>query len=112
MKKLEAIIRSSKFEDVQDALHGAGVDYFTYIHVKDKSLQKPKMEVYRGSEVLVPSLSRILLEIILSDQNAEKAAQAILSAAQTGELGDGKIIISSVDKVIRMRNGEEVVNDD
>jgi nitrogen regulatory protein P-II 1 len=112
MKKIEAIIRSTKLEDVKTALHGVGVDYFTYVHVKDISLQKPRTEMYRGTEVEVDSLTRIALEILVSDKNLETVSNAIISAAKTGEVGDGKIIITPVEKAIRMRNGEDIIEED
>jgi nitrogen regulatory protein P-II 1 len=108
MKKIEAIVRSVKFDDVKTALHSVGVDYFTYVHVKDISLQKPRTEIYRGTEVEVDSLTRIAIQIIVHDENVEAVSNAITSAAKTGEVGDGKIIIIPIDGAVRIRNGESV----
>lgn len=111
MKKIEATIRSSKIDDVTDALHDVGVEFFTYIHVKDISKQKPKEEFYRGQVHQVRSLSRFTLEILVADQDVEKVVNAILSSAKTGEVGDGKIFVTTIDKAIRIRTGNEITSD-
>ncbi len=112
MKKVEATIRSSKLEDVTNALHAVGVDFFTYVHVKDISKQKPKEEVYRGQVHEVKSLSRVMLEILISDASEEKTINAIVSAAKTGEVGDGKIFVSTVEKAVRIRSGQNITEEE
>jgi nitrogen regulatory protein P-II 1 len=112
MKKVEATIRSSKLEAVTSALHEVGVEFFTYVHVKDISNQKPKEEVYRGQIHEVKSLSRLTLEILVSNDNLDKIVQAILSSAKTGELGDGKIFITTIDQAIRIRSGKTITEEE
>jgi nitrogen regulatory protein P-II 1 len=106
MKKIEAIIRSLKFEEVKEALHSVGVDFFTYIDVKGIGKQKTQEAVYRGSHYDVGSIARKKLEIVVNDNMVDNVVKAILSSATTGETGDGKIFITDVDKAIRIRTGE------
>ena len=106
MKKIEATIRSSKFEEVKEALHGVGVDFFTYIDVKGIGKQKTHEAVYRGSHYDMGSISRTKLEIVVPDNLVDSTINAILASAKTGEIGDGKIFILPVDKAIRIRSGE------
>ena len=106
MKKIEATIRTSKFEEVQEALHDIGVNFFTYWEVKGVGKQKTHEAVYRGSHYDVGSISRRMLEIVVDDSMVDDAVNAIVLSARTGEIGDGKIFVTSVDKAIRIRTGE------
>jgi nitrogen regulatory protein P-II 1 len=111
MKKVEAIIRTSKFYEVKDALHEVGVDFFTYVDVKGVGNQRNEKASYRGAEYDLGSIARTKLEIIVSaDKYLEEAVEAILKAAGTGEIGDGKIFISSVEQVFRIRDGKKDVS--
>lgn len=110
MKKIEAIIRSSKFYEVKDALHKVGIDFFTFTDVKGVGNQRAEKVSYRGQEYDLGSIARTKLEIVVSSEEFLKSAiDAILSVAKTGEIGDGKIFISHVDKAIRIRDGKEDV---
>jgi nitrogen regulatory protein P-II 1 len=106
MKKVEAIIQTSRLNAVKDALQEAGVDGMTVSEVRGHGRQKGHTEVYRGNEYTVDLIPKIKLEIILPDQVVEQAVQAILKTAKTGKIGDGKIFISQVDEAIRIRNEE------
>lgn len=106
MTKIEAIIRTSKLDDVKDALHEIGVEGMTVLEVRGHGRQKGHTEFYRGQEYTVDLIPKAKLELILSDALAEKAVQAIMTAARTGKIGDGKIFLSRVDDVIRIRNEE------
>ena len=106
MKKIEATIRSSKFDEVQEALHQIGVDYFTFIDVKGVGKQKSPGVFYRGSFYDQGSIPRIMLEIVVPEEKVDAIVDCIIKAAKTGEVGDGKIFIYDVEKVIRIRTGE------
>ncbi|MGH9358189.1 MAG: P-II family nitrogen regulator [Terriglobia bacterium] len=106
MKKIEAIIQTSRLNPVKDALQEIGVDGMTVSEVRGHGRQKGHTEVYRGNEYVVDLLPKIKLEIILPDALAEAAIQAILKTAKTGKIGDGKIFIYHVDEAIRIRNEE------
>ncbi len=106
MKKLEAIIQTSRLNAVKEALQEAGVDGMTVSEVRGHGRQKGHTEVYRGNEYTVDLIPKIKLEIILPDAVVEQAVQAILKTAKTGKIGDGKIFISQVDEAIRIRNEE------
>lgn len=106
MTKIEAIIRTSKLDDVKNALHEIGVEGMTVLEVRGHGRQKGHTEFYRGQEYTVDLIPKTKLELILSDALAEKAVQAIMTAARTGKIGDGKIFLSRVDDVIRIRNEE------
>jgi len=106
MIKIEAIIRTSKLDDVKDALHEIGVEGMTVLEVRGHGRQKGHTEFYRGQEYTVDLIPKTKLELILSDALAERAVQAIMTAARTGKIGDGKIFLSRVDDVIRIRNEE------
>jgi len=105
MKKIEAIIRKSRFEDVKEALLKADIEWFSYYDVRGigKSRQG---RIYRGVVYDTSSIERTLVSLIVRDKNVERAVQAIISAAQTGEIGDGRIFIISVEDAIRIRTGE------
>jgi nitrogen regulatory protein P-II 1 len=106
MKKVEAIIQTSRLNPVKEALQEVGVDGMTVSEVRGHGRQKGHTEVYRGSEYTVDLLPKIKIEIILPDQLLDQAVQAILKTAKTGRIGDGKIFIYSVDEAIRIRNEE------
>jgi nitrogen regulatory protein P-II 2 len=106
MKKVEAIIRPFKLEDVKVALVNAGIVGMTVSEVRGFGRQKGQVERYRGSEFTVEFLQKLKLEIVVDDARVETVVQAIQDAARTGEIGDGKIFISSVDAVIRIRTGD------
>lgn len=107
MKKIEAIIKPFKLEEVKDALAAIGVEGMTSTEVKGFGRQKGHTEIYRGSEYTVDFLPKIKLEIVVSDQMADKAVSEILKAARTGKIGDGKIFILSLEETIRIRTGEK-----
>ncbi len=106
MKKIEAIIKPFKLDEVREALSEIGVTGLTVTEVKGFGRQKGHTELYRGAEYVVDFLPKIKLEIVVSDGLADRAVEAIINAARTGKIGDGKIFISSVEQVIRIRTGE------
>src|SRR5947208_16713025 len=97
MKKIEAIIKPFKLEDVKDALSGLGVEGMTVSEVKGFGRQKGHTEIYRGSEYTVDFLPKIKIEVVLADAMASSAVDAIVKAAKTGKIGDGKVFVSSID---------------
>jgi nitrogen regulatory protein P-II 1 len=109
MQKIEAIIRPSKLDAVKDALVEVGVDGITVTEARGHGRQKGHTEQYRGREYLVDLLPKVRLETVVSEDLTEKAVEAILTAAQTGEIGDGKIFISTIDDAIRIRNQDRGV---
>lgn len=106
MTKVEAIIQNSKLEAVKSALHDIGVEGMTVIEVRGHGRQKGHTEVYRGREYSVDLIPKTKLELVLADAMVEKAVQAILVAARTGKIGDGKVFLTHVDDAIRIRNEE------
>jgi len=106
MTKLEAVIQNSKLDAVKAALHEIGVEGMTVIEVRGHGRQKGHTEVYRGREYSVDLIPKTKLEMVLADALVDKAVQAILGAARTGKIGDGKIFLSRVDEAIRIRNDE------
>ena len=106
MKKIEAIIKPFKMEDVKEALAEIGVEGMTVSEVKGFGRQKGHTEIYRGSEYTVDFLPKVKIEIVLSDELVPKALEAIERAAKTGRIGDGKIFVSSIEEAIRIRTGE------
>ena len=106
MKKIEAIIKPFKLEDVKEALNQAGIEGMTISEVKGFGRQKGHTEVYRGSEYTVDFLPKIKIEIAIPDADVAGAVAAIIAAAKTGKIGDGKIFVSDVQQVIRIRTGE------
>ncbi len=106
MKKVEAIIQTSRLNPVKDALQEIGVDGMTVSEVRGHGRQKGHTEVYRGNEYVVDLLPKIKLEVILPDNLVEPAVQAILKTAKTGKIGDGKIFIYHIEEAIRIRNEE------
>ncbi len=107
MKKVEAIIRSSKFEDVRDALGKIGIHFFTFMEVKGYGHQKGDHITYRGAAYDIGYIARLKLEILVSEEKLEHTIETICKAAQTGEIGDGKITVSNIEHVVRIRTGEK-----
>ena len=106
MKKIEAIIKPFKLEEVKDALAEIGIEGMTVSEVKGFGRQKGHTEIYRGSEYIVDFLPKIKVEVVLTDAQVEQATAAIVKAAKTGKIGDGKIFISNVDEAVRIRTEE------
>jgi nitrogen regulatory protein P-II 1 len=106
MKKIEAVIKPFKLDEVKEALQEVGVQGITVIEAKGFGRQKGHTELYRGAEYIVDFLPKVKLEVVVSDALLEKAVEAIKAAAQTGRIGDGKIFVTSVEQVIRIRTGE------
>ena len=106
MKKIEAIIKPFKLEDVKEALSGLGVEGMTVSEVKGFGRQKGHTEIYRGSEYTVDFLPKIKLEIVLADGMVSSAVDAIVKAAKTGKIGDGKVFVTPIDNAIRIRTEE------
>lgn len=106
MTKIEAVIQNSKLEAVKAALHEIGVEGMTVIEVRGHGRQKGHTEVYRGREYSVDLIPKTKIEMVLAEAMVEKAVQAIVTAARTGKIGDGKIFLSRVDEAIRIRNDE------
>ena len=106
MKKIEAIIKPFKLDEVKEALHGIGIQGMTVTEVKGFGRQKGHTELYRGAEYVVDFLPKIKVEIALADEQLKKAVDAIVRAANTGRIGDGKIFVLDVEETIRIRTGE------
>ncbi len=107
MKKIEAIIKPFKLEDVKDALSEAGITGMTVSDVKGYGRQQGHSELYRGAEYVVDFLPKIKLELIVSDEDVDNTIAIITDSAKTGKIGDGKIFVSTIEKVVRIRTGEE-----
>jgi nitrogen regulatory protein P-II 1 len=107
MKKIEAIIKPFKLDDVREALSDIGVTGLTVSEVKGFGRQKGHTELYRGAEYVVDFLPKIKLEIVLAEDQVEGCIEAITKAAHTGRIGDGKIFVTPIEQVIRIRTGEE-----
>lgn len=106
MKKIEAIIKPFKLDEVKEALQEVGVQGLSVIEVKGFGRQKGHTELYRGAEYVVDFLPKVKIEVVLADDQAEAAVDAIVAAARTDKIGDGKIFISDVQQAIRIRTGE------
>jgi nitrogen regulatory protein PII len=106
MKKIEAIIKPFKLEEVKEALAEVGVQGMTVTEVKGFGRQKGHTEIYRGSEYTVDFLPKVKIEIVVDDAQADSVAAVIVKSANTGKIGDGKVFISTVDEAIRIRTGE------
>jgi nitrogen regulatory protein P-II 1 len=106
MKKIEAIIKPFKLEEVKDALADLGVDGMTVSEVKGFGRQKGHTEIYRGSEYTVDFLPKIKIEVVVTDGVVDGAAAAIVKAAKTGKIGDGKVFVSPISEAVRIRTGE------
>ncbi len=107
MKKIEAIIKPFKLEEVKDALHDVGIEGMTVSGVKGFGRQKGHTEIYRGSEYTVDFLPKIKIELVVADNKVVAATQAVVKAAKTGKIGDGKIFVSHVEEAIRIRTEEK-----
>ena len=106
MKKIEAIIKPFKLDEVKEALHEVGLQGITVLEAKGFGRQKGHTELYRGAEYVVDFLPKVKIEVICEDALVERAVDAIAAAAHTGRIGDGKIFISTIDEVVRIRTGE------
>ena len=106
MKKIEAIIKPFKLDEVKEALQEVGLQGITVVEAKGFGRQKGHTELYRGAEYVIDFLPKVKIEVVLNDDQVEPALEAIRKAAQTGRIGDGKIFVTSVEQVIRIRTGE------
>ena len=106
MKKIEAIIKPFKLDEVREALSEAGITGLTVTEVKGFGRQKGHTELYRGAEYVVDFLPKVKIEVILADDMVERAIEAVVRAARTGKIGDGKIFVTAVEQVVRIRTGE------
>ncbi len=106
MKKIEAIIKPFKLDEVKEALNDLGIKGLTVTEAKGFGRQKGHTELYRGAEYVVDFLPKVKIEVVLEDAMADRAVEAIMTAAKTGRIGDGKIFITTVEDVIRIRTGE------
>jgi nitrogen regulatory protein P-II 1 len=107
MKKIEAIIKPFKLDEVKEALQEVGIQGLSVIEAKGFGRQKGHTELYRGAEYVVDFLPKVKIEVVLPDELVETAIEAIVSAAKTGKIGDGKIFVYPVEQAIRIRTGEE-----
>ena len=107
MKKIEAIIKPFKLDEVREALSEVGVTGLTVTEVKGFGRQKGHTELYRGAEYVVDFLPKIKIEVVVADGSVEQAIEAIIKAARTGKIGDGKIFVTEIERVIRIRTGEQ-----
>ncbi len=107
MKKIEAIIKPFKLDEVKEALHDIGVKGLTVTEAKGFGRQKGHTELYRGAEYVVDFLPKVKIEVVLEDGHVERAVEAIQQAAHTGRIGDGKIFVSTVEEALRIRTGEK-----
>ncbi len=106
MKKIEAIIKPFKLDEVKEALHEVGIQGITVTEAKGFGRQKGHTELYRGAEYVVDFLPKVKIEVVVDDALVERAVEAITEAARTGRIGDGKIFVSAVEEAIRIRTGE------
>lgn len=106
MKKIEAIVKPFRLEDVREALVEIGIQGLTTIDVKGFGRQKGHTEIYRGSEYTVEFIPKVMIIVVVADTVAESAIEAIVNAGRTGEIGDGKIFVSAIDQAVRIRTGE------
>ena len=106
MMKLEAIIQTSKLDAVKDSLQEAGIEGMTVLEVRGHGRQKGHTEIYRGREYTVDLIPKIKIELVVTDDMVDKAVAAIIDAARTGKIGDGKIFLSKVEEAVRIRNDE------
>jgi len=110
MKKIEAVIKPFKLDEVREALSEIGINGLTVTEVKGFGRQKGHTELYRGAEYVVDFLPKVKVEVVLADDQVDHAIESIVKAARTGKIGDGKIFVSAVEQVVRIRTGE--VNED
>ena len=107
MKKIEAIIKPFKLDEVKEALHDVGIQGITVLEAQGFGRQKGHTELYRGADYVVDFLPKVKIEVVIDDAMTERVVDAIQNAAQTGRIGDGKIFISTIDEAIRIRTGEQ-----
>jgi len=107
MKRIEAVIKPFKLEDVKDALTEAGITGMTVSDVKGYGRQQGHSELYRGAEYVVDFLPKIKLDLVVSEEDVDKTVEIIANAAKTGKIGDGKIFVSPIERIVRIRTGEE-----
>ena len=107
MKKIEAVIKPFKLDDVKDALHDAGVSGMTVTEVKGFGRQKGHTELYRGAEYVIDFLPKVKVEIVVEDNLVDNVVEAITEAARTGRIGDGKNFVSPIDEAVRIRTGDK-----
>jgi len=107
MKKIEAVIKPFKLDDVREALSEIGITGMTATEVKGFGRQKGHTELYRGAEYVIDFLPKVLISIVITDDQLDSCIEAITKAARTGKIGDGKIFVSDIERVIRIRTGEE-----
>ena len=110
MKKIEAIIKPFKLDEVKESLHEIGVSGITVTEARGFGRQKGHTELYRGAEYVVDFLPKVKLEVVVEDEQADRVVEAVASAAQTGRIGDGKIFVTPIESAVRIRTGE--TNDD
>ncbi len=110
MKKIEAIIKPFKLDEVKEALQEVGIQGLTVIEAKGFGRQKGHTELYRGAEYVVDFLPKVKIEVVMEDEQLEAAIEAIVDAARTEKIGDGKIFVSTIEQAIRIRTGEEGVD--
>jgi len=106
MKKIEAVIKPFKLDEVREALSEVGVTGLTVTEVKGFGRQKGHTELYRGAEYVVDFLPKIKIEVVIGDETVEQAIEAIVKAARTGKIGDGKIFVTAIEQIVRIRTGE------
>jgi nitrogen regulatory protein P-II 1 len=106
MKKIEAIIKPFKLDEVKEALHEVGLSGITVVEAKGFGRQKGHTELYRGAEYVVDFLPKVKIEVVCDDAIADRAIEAIMAAARTGRIGDGKIFVTTIEEAIRIRTGE------
>ena len=107
MKKVEAIIKPFKLDEVKEALHEVGIKGITVVEAKGFGRQKGHTELYRGAEYVVDFLPKVKVEVVVKTEDVDRCVDAIVKAAHTGKIGDGKIFVTSVERVIRIRTGEQ-----
>jgi nitrogen regulatory protein P-II 1 len=107
MKKIEAIVKPFKLEEVKDSLSSLGIEGMTVTEVKGFGRQKGHTEIYRGSEYTVDFLPKLKIEVVLSDSEVDPAVEAIIKAAKTGKIGDGKVFVSTIEEAVRIRTEEK-----
>lgn len=107
MKMVSAVIKPFKLDEVREALSGVGVQGITVTEVKGFGRQKGHTELYRGAEYVVDFLPKVKVEVVVKDEDVDRCVEAIVNAARTGKIGDGKIFVTSVERVVRIRTGEE-----
>ncbi len=106
MKKIEAIVRFSKFEDIKEALESIGVNFFTFLEVNGHGKQKGEPVTYRGAVYDSGDIPRLKIEIVATDSKVEEIIETLVSTGRTGNIGDGKIIVSAIEQFVRVRTGE------